>query len=120
MKIKKNYKQIQNNYKKIAQNSCLNEESINICKNIINNREKEIEDLEYYKKSYRIRCCAAKHNEIKQCTLWERNMNASKNMFQMFNNLITNKKNIYYDTKKKGVGNGNIKGMITKAAIILK
>ena len=55
--------------------------------------ENKTKELGYYGSSYRLRRCAAKHTikpsgKTNQRILWERNVNASKNIIKIFRNLI--------------------------------
>jgi hypothetical protein len=68
-----------------------NKKEIKEITKIIEENEKESYKKGNYTKSYRLRRCANKHGEIKQCKLWERNVNASKNMITKMRETIKKK-----------------------------
>lgn len=125
--ITKRNREIIHECKKIKYfNEKIHEKDNKIEKSINNNKldktieklENQVADIGYYGPSYRIRCCANKHEKTKRCILWERNMNASKNMIKMMRNILINQtKGEFLNKKTSGYGNSRDKHIPLKSLI---
>lgn len=92
-------------------------ESLNMSEKIEEALKEEIEIIEemtkkigYYGPSYRLRRCSTKHKGTNRCILWERNINAAKNMIKMMKNLLLTQSIGSFKKDKKKDGKKDIKG----------
>ena len=80
----------------------------------IKKEEKEVKETKYYGPSYRLHLCVNKHENLEGCILWERNMNASKNMMKMMRNITIRKTKGNFNKIKKPAGDENLEIKVSK------
>ena len=80
----------------------LNKSSIRVIEDETIRLEKDTIEMGHYGASYKLRRCANRHvKNNNRCILWERNINASRNMSKMMRNILITKTQGHFRNKKE-------------------